>query len=148
MRSPIPTAAASVLQNLNVGLFSWRYGLAGTARWLSWPDVPASSPVACAMHSECRIYRDDMNTIDEQTIRERAYEMWEAQGRPQGSQDDDWFAAEAELMAERDAASGPLEPLAADAAAVLEFELDANPEVRPAVKSRVESNPRSTATNP
>lgn len=89
-----------------------------------------------------------MNTIDEQTIRERAYEMWEAQGRPQGSQDDDWFAAEAELMAERDAASGPLEPLAADAAAVLEFELDANPEVRPAVKSRVESNPRSTATNP
>lgn len=76
-----------------------------------------------------------LTTIDQQELRERAYRLWEARGRPDGTQDEDWFAAEAELTAENDAGSGPLEPLAADAAAVLELDLDANPDVRPAAKS-------------
>jgi len=58
--------------------------------------------------------------VSQQELRERAYRLWEARGRPQGSADEDWHAAEVELRAEREAAAGPLEPLAKKAADVLE----------------------------
>jgi len=58
--------------------------------------------------------------VSQQELRERAYRLWEARGRPHGSANEDWRAAEAELRAERDAAAGPLEPLAKKAADVLE----------------------------
>jgi hypothetical protein len=58
--------------------------------------------------------------VSKQELRERAYRLWEARGRPHGSADEDWHAAEVELRAEREAAAGPLEPLAKKAADVLE----------------------------
>lgn len=36
---------------------------------------------------------DDRN----RRIRERAYEIWESKGRPEGRQDEDWFEAESQL---------------------------------------------------
>jgi hypothetical protein len=34
----------------------------------------------------------------EQRIRERAYEIWNATGRPDGQADEQWFAAEREVL--------------------------------------------------
>jgi hypothetical protein len=48
--------------------------------------------------------------------------VWEARGRPKGSANEDWFAAKLQLKAELDAVSTPLEPLAQEAAEVLEDE--------------------------
>lgn len=58
----------------------------------------------------------------EQDVRRRAYELWESRGRPDGSSDDDWIAAEEALRleAQREAGESSLEPLAADAAEALE----------------------------
>jgi len=35
---------------------------------------------------------------DESSIRTRAYELWVSRGRPEGSDQEDWFNAEQELM--------------------------------------------------
>ena len=43
-------------------------------------------------------------------IAQRAYELWEQRGRPNGSREEDWFRAESEL-------SRPSEVLPADTAA-------------------------------
>ena len=56
----------------------------------------------------------------EQDIRERAYRLWEARGRPTGSAEEDWHEAEQQLKTELDAVSAPLYPLAAQAADALE----------------------------
>lgn len=56
----------------------------------------------------------------ERDVRERAYSLWEARGRPEGDAYEDWFAAERQIAAELDAVSTPLEPLAQAAADVLE----------------------------
>ena len=53
-------------------------------------------------------------------VRERAYALWEARSRPDGSAEDDWFAAEIQIKAELDAVSSPLESLAQVAAETLE----------------------------
>jgi hypothetical protein len=53
-------------------------------------------------------------------LRERAYALWEARGRPEGSAHEDWFRAETQIRAELDAVSTPLEPLAREAAEALE----------------------------
>jgi hypothetical protein len=58
--------------------------------------------------------------IAERDLCERAYALWEARGRPEGSAHEDWFMAETQLRAELDAVSSPLEPLAQDAAEALE----------------------------
>jgi hypothetical protein len=55
----------------------------------------------------------------EDRIRERAHAIWEAQGHPDGLEQDHWAQAEAEI-AEQDAASGEAalpSPLATGAAA-------------------------------
>lgn len=65
--------------------------------------------------------------ISEQELRERAYALWEARGRPEGSATDDWALAEIELKAERDAAASPLEPLARKAVRVLERQTESRP---------------------
>jgi hypothetical protein len=36
-------------------------------------------------------------SADESLIRIRAYERWEARGRPDGSDQEDWFTAEEEM---------------------------------------------------
>jgi hypothetical protein len=36
----------------------------------------------------------------EQRVRERAYEIWERTGRPEGKADEQWLQAEAEIAAE------------------------------------------------
>lgn len=41
-----------------------------------------------------------MNEIDVKEIRQRAYSLWDARGRPEGSADKDWFDAENQLKAE------------------------------------------------
>lgn len=38
--------------------------------------------------------------IDEDKIRERAYQLWELDGKPEGSQDDHWRQAQVQLEAE------------------------------------------------
>jgi hypothetical protein len=58
--------------------------------------------------------------IAEQDIRERAYALWEARGRAEGTPESDWLAAEEQLKAELDAAASPLPPLASGAADTLE----------------------------
>jgi hypothetical protein len=40
-----------------------------------------------------------MEQTIEQRIRERAYEIWNAVGRPDGQADELWFAAEREVLA-------------------------------------------------
>jgi hypothetical protein len=47
-------------------------------------------------------------------IAQRAYELWEQRGRPNGSREEDWFRAESEL-------SHPSEVLPADTAAEKDF---------------------------
>ncbi len=63
--------------------------------------------------------------IAEQDARERAYALWQARGCPEGNPDEDWFAAEAQLKAELDAAT-TLEPLAQKDAEALEQETEAS----------------------
>ena len=45
-------------------------------------------------------------------IRRRAYEIWEGEGRPDGSQDADWRRAEAELTGNTPAKATPRQPAA------------------------------------
>jgi hypothetical protein len=60
--------------------------------------------------------------LTDQEVRIRAYELWEARGRPQGSAEEDWLAARQQLELEtaKEAGAMPLDPLAADAADALE----------------------------
>ena len=43
-----------------------------------------------------------MNTAIEERIRTRAYELWEAEGRPEGREVDHWLQAAQGLAAERE----------------------------------------------
>lgn len=43
-----------------------------------------------------------MNTAIEERIRSRAYELWEAEGRPEGREVDHWLQAAQEVAAERE----------------------------------------------
>ncbi len=45
-----------------------------------------------------------MDADKEARIRQRAYEIWQRQGQPQGRDAEHWRQAEAEIMAEADAA--------------------------------------------
>ena len=56
---------------------------------------------------------------DERDTAERAYALWEARGRPNGSPEHDWFDAHMQLCAELDDVRQPratLDPLAQEAA--------------------------------
>ncbi len=45
--------------------------------------------------------------IDENAIRERAYELWELQGRPEGEEEHFWRQAKEQLQAEEEAGKQP-----------------------------------------
>jgi hypothetical protein len=68
-------------------------------------------------------------------VRARAYALWNARGRPEGSPDVDWYAAEQLLRAELDSAGNPAGPLAERAYEALDNETenegDARRDVRP-----------------
>jgi hypothetical protein len=50
---------------------------------------------------DARITEDEMTGWwHEQRARERAYEIWEQSGRPEGKADEHWLQAEAEIAAE------------------------------------------------
>lgn len=82
--------------------------------------------------------------VAEQDVRERAYALWEARGRPDGNANDDWIAAELEVKAELDAVSTPLGPLAAEAAELL---TDSAKESPPAT-DETSTNTRSLSEQP
>jgi hypothetical protein len=62
-----------------------------------------------------------MGAISDDAIRERAYHIWEREGRPQGRDFEHWVRAQVELMAEssnnsgRKAAAAGVRPAAAKA---------------------------------
>ena len=43
-----------------------------------------------------------MKGLTEELIRQRAYRLWQAAGEPYGKMDTFWYAAEKELLQERD----------------------------------------------
>jgi hypothetical protein len=47
--------------------------------------------------------KQDLNTIPNQLIAQRAYDLWEAEGRPEGRDVDHWIRAEAMLRSESSA---------------------------------------------
>jgi hypothetical protein len=56
----------------------------------------------CACTNPSRVSREDKMTTwwHEQRVRERAYEIWERTGRPDGKSEEHWLQAEAEIAAE------------------------------------------------
>lgn len=70
-----------------------------------------------------------MNSDQESRIRQRAYEIWQREGRPEGREAEHWRRAEAEITAEAGAAA------------------DQTPD-RAAAGSKPQSEPSSTATAP
>lgn len=44
-----------------------------------------------------------MHTIDEQKIRDRAFQLWDAAGQPDGREQEFWYAAELELAEQGEA---------------------------------------------
>lgn len=52
-----------------------------------------------------------MTTPDEDTIRHRAYAIWEREGRPHGRDRDHWLQAQWELTGEQAAASHPADEI-------------------------------------
>jgi hypothetical protein len=59
--------------------------------------------------------------IDEHDTAKRAYALWQARGRPEGSPETDWFQAERELKFELDAVAQPLAALGTRSLAPQEF---------------------------
>jgi hypothetical protein len=39
--------------------------------------------------------------MEERNVRERAYQLWEEEGRPEGRHEDHWYRAEREMTPER-----------------------------------------------
>jgi hypothetical protein len=78
-----------------------------------------------------------MTDISEDDIRLRAYALWEADGRPQGSHDVHWLQALRELTEESDAAAGeiPLTPVKASKLSVVKTEAPIEPVPRKRSKS-------------
>ncbi len=60
------------------------------------PTVPGDEPSAPAAGSE---QRDVL--LDEEEVGPRAYAIWLARGKPEGTDRDDWFEAERQLRKER-----------------------------------------------
>jgi hypothetical protein len=80
--------------------------------------------------------------LSEQDIRERAYALWEARGRPEGSAEEDWRAAEQQLRAELDAVESPLPPLGTKAAKTLDDDVTiAKPRARPRPRRSIQPSP-------
>ncbi|SMQ74523.1 Protein of unknown function [Devosia lucknowensis] len=43
-----------------------------------------------------------MHTVDEDKIRDRAYQLWDQAGRPEGREQEFWYDAQRELAEEED----------------------------------------------
>lgn len=77
-----------------------------------------------------------MGNISDESIRARAYQIWEREGRPSGCDFDHWVRAQVELEAEAQAGLANDKPKRARASA-------AAPRPRPAVRSRSASGRRT-----
>jgi len=80
--------------------------------------------------------------LDPEAVRERAYALWDARGRPEGSPDADWYEAEAQLQNELSVAGSPAGPLAGRARRALDSESDVGRE-QPRRRGRGSSGRRS-----
>jgi hypothetical protein len=49
------------------------------------------------------------NELEEQRIRERAYELWQQDGAPEGRADEYWEKAQRQVLAESSGTSAPIE---------------------------------------
>lgn len=49
--------------------------------------------------------------MNEETIRERAYQLWERAGRPKGRSEEFWHAARAEIEGDEAKGDAPFDPL-------------------------------------
>jgi hypothetical protein len=70
---------------------------------------PASDPPS--MTDPTHGVGSSSTTLDEAAIRDRAYEIWQRAGSPDGSHDEHWNQARSELEAEA-AGQAPLDPTA------------------------------------
>ncbi len=52
--------------------------------------------------------------LREERIRERAYQIWEREGKPHGREAEHWRQAASEIEAEAEASAGDCEPPASD----------------------------------
>jgi hypothetical protein len=52
--------------------------------------------------------------VDDSAVRDLAYQLWEAEGHPEGRQDEFWFAAEQQLEQKARVARGYIPPEPAD----------------------------------
>ena len=53
---------------------------------------------------------DDISLPRDERVRQRAFENWERRGRPEGTHDEDWFAAAQEIDAEMGETAAPVHP--------------------------------------
>lgn len=74
------------------------------------PDLPAASSGSATdapeRRSQTAADRDEADAITFEQIRERAYELWERNHRPDGFEIQFWLLAERELRAERERRRG------------------------------------------
>jgi hypothetical protein len=68
------------------------------------------SAVTRLFHGNCKGHRafciiieeDSMHTMDHEKVRDRAYQLWDRAGQPEGRDQEFWFDAERELAEEED----------------------------------------------
>jgi len=56
---------------------------------------------------------EDLQTVADEAVAQRAYEIWEARGCPEGDGSDNWQAAKVELQIEAERANRPISRLLA-----------------------------------
>lgn len=76
----------------------------------------------------------------QESVRERAYQIWEREGCPTGRQHEHWMRAERELGSETDEAS--------DAAAADEMPAEEKSASKPAKRKRAAAAPKAAAKAP
>ncbi len=70
-------------------------------------DTPAPAPAKPAAAATKPTTAVFAARIPADEVSRRAFEIWVAKGRPDGTSEQDWLQAEAELAAERATAAGP-----------------------------------------
>ena len=60
---------------------------------------------------------DETSLPRDERVRQRAYENWEGRGRPEGTHDQDWFAAAQEIDSEMGETADPAHPVMSGASA-------------------------------
>ena len=77
-----------------------------------------------------------MQAISEDSIRERAYKIWEREGRPHGREYDHWVQARVELLAEATVSERPRTTTQVSTAAPKPAVAKAGRELRPAARAK------------